>query len=73
MTSKGQVTIPLDVRTALGLEPGDKIVFEPTDKGYLVAPSAHGIERLAGMFGPYKGPPVSIERMNEDIAIEAAR
>ncbi|HYJ67432.1 MAG TPA: AbrB/MazE/SpoVT family DNA-binding domain-containing protein [Nocardioidaceae bacterium] len=28
MTSKGQVTIPIDVRTQLGLRPGDDVEFE---------------------------------------------
>ena len=29
MTSKGQVTVPKQVREALGLENGDYLVFEP--------------------------------------------
>jgi antitoxin PrlF len=28
ITSKGQITIPRDVRRALGVRPGDKLVFE---------------------------------------------
>jgi AbrB family looped-hinge helix DNA binding protein len=28
LTSKGQITIPSEVRTALGVKAGDKIVFE---------------------------------------------
>ncbi len=27
ITSKGQVTLPIDLRTRLGLEPGDRVVF----------------------------------------------
>lgn len=33
LTSKGQVTIPVDVRRALGLEDGDQVVFEVTEEG----------------------------------------
>lgn len=28
ITSKGQITVPKAVRHALGLKPGDKVVFE---------------------------------------------
>lgn len=28
ITSKGQITIPRDIRRALGVRPGDKLVFE---------------------------------------------
>lgn len=28
ITSKGQITIPLEIRKKLGVRPGDKIVFE---------------------------------------------
>lgn len=33
ITSKGQTTIPQSVRTALGLSPGDSIVWEVGDDG----------------------------------------
>jgi AbrB family looped-hinge helix DNA binding protein len=72
LTSKGQITIPLEVRRALGLAQGDRVVFERTEKGYLIAASPRGIGRLAGFFGPYEGPPVTIEQMNEAIAAQAA-
>ncbi|MGD9563805.1 MAG: AbrB/MazE/SpoVT family DNA-binding domain-containing protein [Pyrinomonadaceae bacterium] len=28
ITSKGQITVPLEVRKELGVKPGDKVVFE---------------------------------------------
>jgi AbrB family looped-hinge helix DNA binding protein len=33
MTSKGQVTIPQDLREQLGLEPGDEVRFTSTPDG----------------------------------------
>ena len=40
MTVKGQVTIPKDVRMALGLRPGDLVSFEKRDGAVLVQKGA---------------------------------
>jgi AbrB family looped-hinge helix DNA binding protein len=34
VTSKGQVTIPVQVRKSLGVKPGDKLRFEPQEGGF---------------------------------------
>ena len=36
VTSKGQITIPLEVRQALGVKPGDKLIFERSSDGELL-------------------------------------
>ena len=36
VTEKGQVTIPKEVREELGIQPGDEVVFEETETGYVV-------------------------------------
>lgn len=36
LTSKGQVTIPKDIRDRLGLRKGDDLVFQETPSGYLI-------------------------------------
>ena len=72
LTSKGQITIPAEVRQALGLTRGERVDFEPLGDGYLMTVSRRGIERIAGFFGPYQGQPVSLEQMNRDI-VQAAR
>jgi antitoxin PrlF len=71
VTSKGQVTIPVDVRTKLGLRPGSRLAFVPTDTGgYEIHPEAASIKDLKGTV-PRPPQPVSIEEMNEAIAAGA--
>ncbi|MDY6769880.1 MAG: AbrB/MazE/SpoVT family DNA-binding domain-containing protein [Candidatus Nanohaloarchaea archaeon] len=36
MTSKGQVTIPKEIREELGLREGDEVRFEETEEGYVL-------------------------------------
>ncbi len=50
LTSKGQITIPVDVRRALGLETGDQLIFEHDESGVHVRP-----ERRQSRFAKYQG------------------
>jgi AbrB family looped-hinge helix DNA binding protein len=50
LTSKGQVTIPRAVRQALGLRPGDRLVFEQDETGMRVRPV-----RSESRFRKYRG------------------
>jgi len=71
VTSKGQVTIPVDVRTKLGLRPGSRLAFVPTDTGgYEIHPEAASIKDLKGTVPP-PPQPVSVDEMNEAIAAAA--
>jgi AbrB family looped-hinge helix DNA binding protein len=36
VTTKGQVTIPKEIRDKLGIEPGDEIAFEEVEAGYKI-------------------------------------
>jgi antitoxin PrlF len=72
LTSKGQVTIPKEVRDRLGLKIGDRIVFRFDERGKLTveaeAPNALG--SLPGLLHHLAGErPASIEEMKE--AVEA--
>ncbi|WP_345816690.1 AbrB/MazE/SpoVT family DNA-binding domain-containing protein (plasmid) [Paraburkholderia sp. PREW-6R] len=73
ITSKGQVTIPVDVRNHLGLESGDRIEFSfnETTGRYEVYPATRSLALLKGVV---KKPanPVSIEDMNLAIAEQGA-
>jgi len=45
LTSKGQVTIPKDVRDALGLKPGEAVAFEKNEGGEYVSAKSHWTPR----------------------------
>ena len=48
LTSKGQITIPVQIRTALGLDAGDKIDFFEIEKGqYAIKPRTEAILEAA--------------------------
>jgi AbrB family looped-hinge helix DNA binding protein len=68
VTSKGQITIPLEVRKKLGIKPGDRIRFIEGEHGeFILKPMTGSIKDLKG-FAQWTGKPVSIEEMNETIA-----
>jgi antitoxin PrlF len=72
LTTKGQITIPADVRNALKVDAGDRVEFVQIapDRFEFVAANRSIIE-LKGMFGkPNKV--VSIEDMNNAIAKRGA-
>ena len=50
ITSKGQITVPREVRHALGVKPGDKLVFEQHGKEVSVRPV-----RSKSVFAKYRG------------------
>ena len=64
LTSKGQVTVPREIRARLGLESGDKLVFTLLSDGTVVmrAKTKQLIE-LAGSLTRAGQPAVSIEQM----------
>lgn len=73
VTSKGQITIPVEIRELLNLKPGDKVEFI-TNGRYEVRLYAknRSIKHLKGIFGPFPRT-ISIEEMNEAIAERASR
>jgi AbrB family looped-hinge helix DNA binding protein len=73
LTSKGQTTIPKDVRKRLNLHPGDRLEFVIDEDGrVLVIPASIDASELAGML---KSPPrpVSAEDMNRAIRKRGGR
>ncbi len=67
LTSKGQITIPAQVRHALGVNTGDRIEFVELAKGqFVIIPATGSVQALKGMI-PKPTKPVSIEEMNAAI------
>jgi len=66
MTSKGQVTIPADIRKALGLSAGERVVFTRLEDGTTVMRAkTRSILDLKGMLKSKRGKrKVAIEDMN---------
>ncbi|HVI09171.1 MAG TPA: AbrB/MazE/SpoVT family DNA-binding domain-containing protein [Candidatus Binatia bacterium] len=50
LTSKGQITVPREVRRLLGVDAGDKLLFETDSKGVRVRPV-----RSESAFAKYRG------------------
>ncbi|MGK6316517.1 AbrB/MazE/SpoVT family DNA-binding domain-containing protein [Neorhizobium sp. DT-125] len=67
---KGQATIPIEVRKALGLSPGGSVQFIVSDDGKVsVVAKKKGLSHLRGIFGKHEGPPLDIdEAIMESIA-----
>lgn len=71
VSSKGQITIPVEVRQALQVEAGDRVEFVQVEPGRFEVIAANRSARdLKGMFGKFKS--VSIEDMNAVIAAQGA-
>lgn len=72
VTSKGQITIPVEVRRALGLAPGSRVVFVLREDGaYELVPATASVTAIKGLIAA-PAVPVSLDAMNEAIAAGAA-
>ncbi|MGL4489196.1 MAG: AbrB/MazE/SpoVT family DNA-binding domain-containing protein [Rhizobiaceae bacterium] len=67
VTSKGQTTIPIEVRDFLNLEAGDRIGYEFADGQVVIVPKNRSALALAGILFDPNRKPVSIEEMEEAI------
>lgn len=62
VTSKGQITIPKEVRDELGIETGAKVWFVRTSMGYLLKPRTENLMDLRGAL-KHDGPPLTDEEI----------
>jgi antitoxin PrlF len=69
VTSKGQITLPKEIRDRLKLEPGTRINFAVDASGQVVLkPLNYDFRSLRGILKSRRKRPVTIEEMNEAIA-----
>jgi AbrB family looped-hinge helix DNA binding protein len=72
VTSKGQITIPAQVRQALQVGAGDRVEFVEVAPGrYEFIAANRSVTELKGLFGPARKV-VSIDDMNAAIAARGA-
>ena len=62
LTRKGQVTVPVEIRRALGLKEGDKVLFTMKNGEVRLAPTGSVVERTAGAVKS-RGRPRSAEEL----------
>jgi len=72
ITSKGQITIPANVRQSLNVDAGDRVEFVQLEPGqYLFIAANRSVTELKGMFGKARKV-VSIDQMNQVIKSRGA-
>lgn len=65
VTTKGQVTIPKEIRDTLGIEPGDEIAFEAVESGYKIQKKQPTTAGGDDPFDKHRGSAESDETMPE--------
>ena len=72
LTSKGQITIPADVRRVLNVQAGDRVEFVQVEPGrFELVAATRSVRELKGLFGK-PGRTVSVDEMNRAIAARGA-
>ncbi|MDP1612903.1 MAG: AbrB/MazE/SpoVT family DNA-binding domain-containing protein [Sulfuritalea sp.] len=71
VTTKGQVTIPIELREKLGIKPGDRVGFVDEGGRILLQRQETAIEAVFGMVKTSKG--VTLEQMEEAITTGRSR
>lgn len=68
LSSKGQITVPRDIRERLKLRLGDKLRFRIADNGQVVMEAAkYHVGELYGLLRRKSAKPVPVETMDESI------
>jgi antitoxin PrlF len=69
LSSKGQITIPKEIRDHLKLRTGNRLEFRIARDGHVVMqPRCRDVRELKGIVRSPRRKPVSVEEMNDAIA-----
>ena len=64
LTSKGQITIPVDIRKLLDIQPQDRVTFTPMPDGtVLMRAKTKSLQDLRGLLPQLPGGPVPVADM----------
>ena len=72
LTSKGQTTIPREVRELLGIGPGDRISYVLANGEVKLVARNQRLVDMLGFLGPPPAGPKTLEQIREGIAEAAA-
>jgi len=70
ISSKGQITVPKEIRRRLGLEPGDRVEFVAEEGRTTIRPArseANPFEKLIGLAPPFPGGEEEIKAWIDDM------
>lgn len=70
ISSKGQITVPREIRKRLGLEPGDRVEFVLEEDRTVIRPvrsEVNSFEKYIGILGPFPGGEEGIKAWIDDM------
>jgi AbrB family looped-hinge helix DNA binding protein len=67
MSSKGQITIPKEMRELLNLSPGDQLVYSVIDGEIVITPKNIDLKDLAGFLGNPPNGYATLEEIDEAV------
>jgi antitoxin PrlF len=70
ISSKGQITVPQEIRKRLGLEPGDRVEFVVEEGRTVIRPARSGtnpFEKFIGIAEPFPGGEAGINAWIDDM------
>ena len=71
ITSKWQITIPSQIRKAMGIKPHDRIVFQKTRDGVFIQPVKDFLSFYGA--GEHQGSPLDFDELRDQTTSEVGR